>query len=116
MSKEFPRWAAEEITKAAWRYIEEWTGSGYILDVDQEQRLVDVQFFERLPEGRHIVTLEVPDGYSWTGMEPGEAFIFRFKVYKADLAERLVSYLVQEYSVKIDSIYRFVLVSAEALE
>ena len=61
MSKEsIPNWVAQEIQHAEFKESEDWSGSGYILDINKEQRKIDVQFYEKLPEGRYIATLDLP--------------------------------------------------------
>lgn len=116
MSEGFPRWAAQEIASAAWQYHDTWEGSGYILDLYRAERRVDVQFYERLPEGRYIATLDVPQGVDLNGLLIGKPYLFQFRVYRAALSERLRSFLGSRYSVAMDALYRFELGAFQALE
>lgn len=116
MNNSFPRWAAEEISKASWRFHDTWEGSGYVLEINEKARQIDVQFYDRLPEGRYIATLDLPSKFDIHSLEMGEAYVFQFKVFQAPLSPQLVSFLAQEYSVKLDSLYRFELATASALD
>ena len=110
----FPRWAAEEIAKASWSYLDTWRYTGYILDIDVKGGRIDVQFYDRLPEGRYIATLDV-DSNLLKDLVKGEAYMFEFRVFRAGLSSRLIEFLKKEYSLDMDAIYRFELLSAERL-
>jgi hypothetical protein len=116
LSKEFPKWAAEEISKASLGYLETWKFSGYPLEIDKAKGNVDVQFYDRLPEGRYIVTLETSDKEILNSLELGQVYMFEFKVYSAKLSDKLVNLLRDEYNVIMDTIYRFETVSVEKIE
>ena len=65
-----PKWVAEEIRNAKFGEEEEWSGSGYILDINKDEKKIDVQFYEKLPEGRYIATLDLPEKYQPESLEP----------------------------------------------
>lgn len=116
MSESLPDWVAQEIKDAGWRYTETWKYSGYILDISAKDGRIDVQFYDRLPEGRYIATLDLPKNYPSDSLKVGEAYVFEFKVFKADLSEKLTTYLGQHYSVFLKTIYRFEFLSVEDIK
>lgn len=115
MAEGFPRWAAEEIADAKWEYHQTWRSSGFILEIDEKERRMDVQFYDRLPEGRYIVMVDIPAETHLDSLKLGEAYIFEMKVFKADLSEKLTHLLREKYQVVMNDIYRFELTSFESL-
>ena len=116
MSEGLPKWVAEEIKNAKFGKPEEWEGSGYILDANKDQHKIDVQFYEKLPEGRYIATLELPEKFNAESLELGLVYLFKFNSFKATLSEKVTKFLKEKFDLAMDSIYRFELVSAERLE
>jgi hypothetical protein len=115
-SEAIPKWVAEEIQHAEFRQSEEWTGSGYILDINKKDRRIDVQFYEKLPEGRYIATLDLPKSVDSDALELGIVYMFKFKAFKAELSKKVVSFLKEKYQMDMESIYKFELVSLEKLD
>jgi hypothetical protein len=115
-SDNLPKWVAEEIKNAKFENEEEWSGSGYILDVNKTEKRVDVQFYEKLPEGRYIATLELPSSFDADSLELALVYLFKFKAMKASLNPKVVSFIKEKFNFEMDSIYRFELVSAEKLD
>lgn len=113
MTNGFPTWAAKEIAEAVWNQEETWKGTGYILDVDTKKHQADTQFYEPLPDGRHIATLDLPQGLDTNGLEKGVVYLFDLKAFSVQLSSRLCELLTKEYSVRIDKIYRFEMQSME---
>ncbi len=111
-----PKWVAEEIRNAKFGEEEEWSGSGYILDINKDERKIDVQFYEKLPEGRYIATLDLPEKYQPESLEPAIVYMFKFKTQKAPLNEKVVAYLKEKFGLEMDAIYRFELKDVEKLE
>jgi hypothetical protein len=111
-----PKWVAQEIQNAQFDESEEWEGSGYILDINKNDRKIDVQFYEKLPEGRYIATLEVPKETEMESLELAKVYLFKFKAFKATLSEKVVTFLKEKYSLQMDNIYRFELLSLEKLD
>ncbi|MCZ7397881.1 MAG: hypothetical protein O8C59_05190 [Candidatus Methanoperedens sp.] len=116
MVEEFPRWAAEEISKAKLEEAGEVKQSGYILEIDEKGRRIDVQFYDQLPEGRYIATLELFDKIPLSSLKMATNYIFDVKVYKANLSEKLVKFLFDSYKVKVDAVHRYVLAALEELD
>lgn len=115
-SEALPKWIAEEIRNAKFTQEEDWEGSGYILDVNRDESKIDVQFYEKLPEGRYIATLELPEAYNIDSLELAVVYMFKFKALKAPLPDKVVSYLKEKFGLNMDSIYKFELKSTEKLE
>ena len=111
-----PKWITEEIRNAKFDHEEEWNGSGYILDIDKKGSKIDVQFYEKLPEGRYIATLDVPQNIDFDSLELAVVYMFRFKAWKAALNEKVVSFLKEKFSLSMDSIFRFELESLTKLD
>lgn len=112
----FPKWAAEEISKANFTYVETVKYTGFPLDIDSENKRVDVQFYDKLPDGRYIATLDVPNANLLDGVEKAEIYIFTIKVYVANLSDRLQKFLSEEYGVHMDKMYRFELEAIERMD
>jgi CTP:phosphocholine cytidylyltransferase-like protein len=116
MGDEFPKWAAEEISKAKLVEAGSIKQTGYILEIDEKGRKIDVQFYDQLPEGGHIVTLELDQKISPISLKMATNYMFGVKVYKANLSEKLVKLLWEAYKVKMDSVHRYVLAALEELD
>lgn len=115
-TENLPKWVAEEIRDAKFDSEEEWSGSGYVLDINKDERKIDVQFYEKLPEGRYIATLDLSPALDPDSLELAIVYMFKFKAAKASLAPKVVTFLKEKYGVQMDSIYRFELISAEKLD
>jgi hypothetical protein len=111
-----PKWVTQEIQNAQFKDYEVWSGSGYILDINKNDRRIDAQFYEKLPEGRYIATLEVPKEVDMESFELAVVYMFKFKAYKATLSEKVVTFLKEKYAIEMDNIYRFELESLEKLD
>ncbi|HKW05856.1 MAG TPA: hypothetical protein VJN71_11190 [Nitrososphaerales archaeon] len=115
-SESFPKWIAEEIQLAKFDASEDWNGSGYILDINKKERKIDVQFYEKLPEGRHIATLDLADSINPDSLELAIVYMFRFKAFKAILSKKAVTFLKEKYKLDMENLYRFELQSIEKLD
>jgi hypothetical protein len=115
-SETIPKWVTQEIQNAQFKDFEEWEGSGYILDISKGDRRIDVQFYEKLPEGRYIATLEVPKEIDMESFELAKVYLFKIKAFKALLSPKVVGFLKEKYSLQMENIYRFELSSLEKLD
>ncbi len=111
-----PKWVAEEIQNVQFKDFEEWEGSGYILDINRADRKIDVQFYEKLPEGRYIATLDVQKDIDLESFELAKVYMFKFKAFKGTLSKKVVTFLREKYHLEMDNIYRFELESLEKLD
>ena len=112
----FPKWLMEEIQHVSFKDPEEWAGSGYILDINKNERKIDVQFYEKIPAGRYIATLEIPDRLSMDSFEQAVVYMFKLKAFESSLSEKARSFLKEQYGIEMSNIYRFELESAEKLQ
>jgi hypothetical protein len=111
-----PKWVTAEIQNAKFDQSEEWSGSGYLLDINKEERRVDIQFYDKLPDGRYIATLDVPPPVEMEALELAVVYMFKFKAFKATLSEKVVSFLKEKYALDMQTIYRFELEAVEKLD
>lgn len=111
-----PKWVAEEIQNANFSQSEEWSGSGYLLDINKDEKRVDVQFYDKLPDGRYIATLDVPSPIDVNSLELAIVYMFKFKAFKADLSPKVVAFLKEKYELDMQSIFRFELEGIEKLD
>lgn len=114
-----PKWVEDEInsiTEESFKMIDRWSGTGYFLDIDQLKRRVDIQFYEKLPIGRYIVTAEVPDNLSIDKFMKGYVYTYTIKILKAEISERLRKYLKENLNIDLECLYRVVLESVELLD
>ena len=116
MSENLPKWVTEEIKDVKFGKSEDWEGSGYILDINREARKIDAQFYEKLPEGRYIATLDLPEKFNADSLELGLVYMFKFRAFKGTLSEKVTKFLKEKFEITMDAIYRFELDSAERLE
>lgn len=116
---ELPKWAEDEINsirEESFKSIDLWEGSGYFLDIDEKSRRVDIQFYEALPIGRHIITVEVPNNIDISKFMKGFVYTYKVKVLKAEFSKELVAYLKTNLNIEMDGTYRFILESLELLD
>jgi hypothetical protein len=119
MSEELPKWAEDEInsiTEESFKVVDRWEGTGYFLDIDEKNRRADIQFYEKLPIGKHIITVEVPEDIDISKFMKGFVYMYKVKVLKADFSEKLTKYLKENLNLNMDGVYRFVLESLEMLD
>lgn len=119
MSSELPKWAEDEInsiTNTSFKEVETWDGTGYFLEIDEKNRKADVQFYERLPVGKHIITLEIPNSIKINDLMKGFVYSYKVKVLKAPLSKKLAAFLKENLNLDMDGIYRFELESLQLLD
>ena len=115
-TENLPKWVTEEIRNAKFDQEEEWSGSGYLLDINKDEKKVDVQFYEKLPEGRYIATLDLSPDVNAETLELAIVYMFKFKALKATLDPKVTSFLKEKYNLDMNSIYKFELLSVEKLD
>lgn len=115
-TESLPKWVADEIKNAQFEVGEEWEGSGYILDINKQEKKIDVQFYEKLPEGRYIATIDLPPSIDPETLELATVYMFKFKALKAPLNKKVVDFLKEKFSLDMQSIYKFELVSIVKLD
>ncbi len=119
MSSELPKWAEEEInsiTPSSFKQVGTYEGTGYFLELDEENRKADVQFYEKLPVGKHIVTVSLPKNIKMGDLMKGFVYGYKVKILKAPLSDKLVKFLKENLNMDMDGIYQFELESLQLLD
>ncbi len=119
MSSELPKWAEDEINsiqESSFKPLDNWEGTGYFLDIDEKDRKADIQFYEKLPIGKHIITANIPKSVKIDDILKGFVYAYKVKVIKAPLSDKLIKYLKENLNVDMDGIYQFEIESLEMLD
>ena len=119
MSSELPKWAEDEInsiTPSSFKKVETWEGTGYFLELDEKDRKADVQFYEKLPVGKHIVTVSMPKSVNMNDLMKGFVYGYNVKILKAPLSDKLIKFLKESLNIDMDGIYQFELESLQLLD
>ncbi len=111
---EIPEWVSEDIQNAEFGSPTEQKHTGYILEMYDADGKMDVQLYESVEDGRHIVTMDLPEGIK--NLEKGIVYEFVFDQYKAPLNGKVSEYLKEEKEIDMAAIYRFELRSLELLD
>ena len=115
MPDELPDWVVSDIENAEFTDTRKVDGTGVILELYGKDNKADVQLYEPVEDGRHIITMDVPAGSDTKTLEKGTVYCFVFEQHKAPLGKKTVEYLLNEKGIEMDAIYRFGLQSLEAV-
>ena len=113
---EIPEWVTDEIQNAKFKKPEEIKSSGYILEFYYDDNKVDVQLYDAVEDGRHIVTMDVAKGIKIDDLLKGEVYEFIFDQHKAPLSKKVSEFLEKEKEIEMKAIYQYELKSLELLE
>jgi len=113
---EIPEWVTDEIQNAKFKKPEELKKQGYILEFYYEDNKIDVQLYDAVEDGRHIVTMDVPKTIKIDDLLKGEVYEFVFDQHKAPLSKKVSEFLEKEKEIDMKAIYQFDLKSLELLE
>ena len=86
--------------------------TGYILEFYDTDNKIDVQLYDPVEDGRHIVTLDLAKKIK--DLEKGAVCEFIFEQHKAPLSKKVSEYLEKE--IDMNAIYQFELKSLELLD
>ena len=86
--------------------------TGYILEFYDTDNKIDVQLYDPVEDGRHIVTLDLAKKIK--DLEKGTVYEFIFDQHKAPLSKKVSEYLEKE--IDMNAIYQFELKSLELLD
>jgi len=86
--------------------------TGYILELYDVDNKIDVQLYDPVEDGRHIVTMDLPKKIK--DLEKGVVCEFIFEQHKAPLSKKVSEYLEKE--IDMNAIYQFELKSLELLD
>jgi hypothetical protein len=113
---EIPEWVTDEIQNAKFKKPEEIKSSGYILEFYYDDNKIDVQLYDAVEDGRHIVTMDVAKGIKIDDLLKGEVYEFVFDQHKAPLSKKVSEFLEKEKEIEMKAIYQFELKTLELLE
>ncbi|MBA4717594.1 MAG: hypothetical protein HRO68_00175 [Nitrosopumilus sp.] len=113
---DIPDWVTDEIQNAKFKKPEELKKSGYILEFYDADNKVDVQLYDPVEDGRHIVTMDLPKKVKIDDLVKGEVYEFVFDQHKAPISKKVSEYLDKEKEIEMTAIYQFELKSLELLE
>jgi hypothetical protein len=113
---EIPEWVTDEIQNAKFKKPEKIKTSGYILEFYYEDNKVDIQLYNAVEDGRHIVTMDVAKDIKMDDLLKGEVYEFVFNQHKAPLSKKVSEFLEKEKEIEMKAIYQFDLKSLELLE
>jgi len=113
---EIPEWVTDEIQNAKFKKPEELKKQGYILEFYYEDNKIDVQLYDAVEDGRHIVTMDVPKTIKIDDLLKGEVYEFVFEQHKAPLSKKVSEFLEKEKEIDMKAIYQFDLKSLELLD
>lgn len=116
MSDELPDWVVNEIQNVKFKSSKARDGTGYILETYPEHGKADIQLHEPVEDGRHIITMDMPDTIKMDDLERGTLYQFAYKQHKAPLSKKAVKYLQTESGIDMKAIYRFELSSFEVMK
>jgi hypothetical protein len=114
--EDIPDWVSDEIQNAKFEKPEELKRAGYILEIYDSDNKIDVQLYDPVEDGRHIVTLDLPKKIKMSDLEKGVVYEFVFDQHKAPLSKKVSEYLQKEKEIDMNAIYQFDLKSMELLD
>jgi len=88
--------------------------TGYILEFYDADNKIDVQLYDPVEDGRHIVTMDLPKKIKIKDLEKGTVYELNFDQHKAPLSKKVSEYLEKE--IDMNAIYKFELKSLELLD
>ncbi len=112
---EIPDWVSDEIQNAKFESPRTETRTGYILEIYEPDGKMDVQLYEPVEDGRHIVTVDLKDVRPGD-LQRGVVYAFTFDQLRAPLGDRVVEYLQREKEIDMQAIYQFELRGLELID
>ena len=94
--EDIPEWVTDEIQNAKFGKPIEEKKSGYILEIYDKDGKADVQLYEPVEDGRHIITLDLPKKIKPSELERGVVYEFVLDSLKAPLSKKVVDFLKKE--------------------
>lgn len=114
--EDIPSWVTDEIQSAKFGKSNELKMTGYILEIYDKDGKIDIQMYEPVEDGRHIVTVELPKNIKPKDLERGVVYEFIIDQYKAPLSKKVVEFLQKEKEIEMHAIYQFELKSLELID
>ena len=113
---DIPEWVTDEIQNAKFKKPEELKKTGYILEFYKDDNKIDVQLYDGVEDGRHIVTMDLTKDIKIDDLLKGEVYEFVFDQHKAPLSKKVAEFLEKEKEIEMKAIYQFELKSLELMD
>ncbi len=113
---DIPDWVSDEIQNAKFEKPKEMKKSGYILEFYNADNKIDVQLYDPVEDGRHIVTMDLLKKIKIDDLVKGEVYEFVFDQHKAPLSKKVSEFLEKEKEIEMTAVYQFELKSLELLD
>ncbi len=113
---DIPDWVSDEIQNAKFEKPKEIKKSGYILEFYDADNKIDVQMYDPVEDGRHIVTMDLVKEIKIDDLVKGEVYEFVFDQHKAPISKKVSEFLDKEKEIEMTAIYQFELKSLELLD
>lgn len=113
---DIPDWVESHIQNAKFEDPIHESRTGYILEIYEKDQKMDVQLYEPLEDGRHIVTMDMDSNIDTTDLQRGVVYSFSFDQLKAPLDKKVVKYLRTEKDLDMQAIYKFDLRGLELID
>lgn len=114
--EDIPQWVTDEIQSVKFEKPEEVKRTGYILEIYEKDKKMDVQLYDPVEDGRHIVTMDIPKEIKPSELERGVVYEFTFDQLKAPLSKKVTEFLKKEKEIDMAAIYQFMLKKLELLD
>ena len=113
---DIPDWVSDEIQNAKFEKPEELKKTGYILEFYDADNKIDVQMYDPVEDGRHIVTMDLLKKIKIDDLVKGEVYEFVFDQHKAPISKKVSEFLEKEKEIEMTAVYQFELKSLELLD
>ena len=113
---DIPEWVANHIQNAKFADPVSESKTGYILEIYDKDLKLDIQLYEPVEDGRHIVTMDMASGIDPAQLQKGVVYNFSFDQSRAPLDKKVVEYLSTEKEIDMKAIYRFDLKTLEVID
>jgi hypothetical protein len=112
-----PKWVEDEIKSIELSEFETLTRVGYILEIYDKEKKLDIQLYEALPDGRTFVEgIDVPKYHDFSKIMKGFVYEFKIKMSKGKLSDKTREFLRMQYMLEMDYIFQFELVGLQLMD
>lgn len=106
--EKLPEWAENEIRSVQFKQMEKIKRTGYILSIYDDDRKLDIQLYEALPDGRIIVEgIDIPNSIKINELQKAVVYEFEINMNIGLFSKELVELLKSKYNLDMDKIYKF---------
>ncbi|MDI1494732.1 MAG: hypothetical protein K8823_38 [Cenarchaeum symbiont of Oopsacas minuta] len=115
-SNALPKWVVEGIQDVKFTKPKIQKSTGYILEVYEKDLKVDVQLYDAVEDGRHIVTMELSKKIDINTLERSITYEFVFEEAKGKIDPKVVEYLKEAKDVDMNFVYQFTLTKLSKID